>query len=66
MVAKILAIDDDNKYLISIKKLLEIKGFSVTSISNQREILDALMDSNDIVREEPEFEIQAVQDVDQA
>ena len=42
MVAKILAIDDDNKYLISIKKLLEIKGFSVTSISNQREILDAL------------------------
>ena len=42
MIAKILAIDDDPKYLISIKKLLEIKGYSVTALSNQSEILDAL------------------------
>ncbi len=42
MISKILAIDDDLKYLISLKKLLEIKGFSVTVLSNQREILDAL------------------------
>ena len=54
-------IDEETKV-----KIRAARQIAIPKIGHCREILDALMDSNDIVREEPEFEIQAVQDVDQA
>lgn len=40
MVQKILVIDDEENYLKSIKKILEMNGFSVTTISNPKKVLE--------------------------
>ncbi len=45
MYKKILSIDDDENFLKSIKKFMELKGFHVVTISNSSHALDVLQNS---------------------
>jgi len=42
MIERILVIDDDENYLKSVKKILELSGFSAKTISNPRMVLDSI------------------------
>lgn len=42
MLKRVLAIDDDENYLKSVKKILEMYGFSTLTISNPRSVLDII------------------------
>ncbi len=45
MIKRVLAIDDDENYLKSIKKILEMNNFSVQTISNPRSVLDYIQEN---------------------
>lgn len=45
MLKRILSIDDDENFLKSIKKFLEMKGFYVVTISNSRQALEVLQNN---------------------
>ena len=42
MLKRVLAIDDDENYLKSVKKILEMYGFSTLTISNPRNVLEII------------------------
>lgn len=42
MLKKVLAIDDDENYLKSVKKILEMYGFSTLTVSNPRNVLEII------------------------
>ncbi len=46
MKVKILSIDDDVNFLKSIKKVLELENYSVTTISNSQKVLEHIQDEH--------------------
>ncbi|MDZ7766418.1 MAG: response regulator [Melioribacteraceae bacterium] len=42
MLKRVLAIDDEENYLKSVKKILEMYGFSTLTISNPRNVLEII------------------------
>ncbi len=46
MIRKILAIDDDENYLKSVKKILGMNGFSATTISNPQKVLGVVQNES--------------------
>ena len=46
MKHKILSIDDDKNFLISIKNVLELEDYNVTTISNSQKVLDIIQNEH--------------------
>lgn len=44
MLKRVLAIDDDENYLRSVKKILEMYGFSTLTVSNPRNVLEIIQE----------------------